>query len=193
MDLKIVCYGDPVLRRKGVLIDPITPEIHRLVDAMFDTMGRANGIGLAAQQVGHALQLAIIDVREVKNRPSELWVDEQPTDVESFMPLTLINPRIEPSGERVLGPEGCLSFPGIYAEITRPDQVSVQALNREGKPIAFRAAGLLARAIQHEVDHLNGILFIDRMDRATLDEVREDVEDLMAKTRAELARKTTDS
>jgi peptide deformylase len=189
MALEVVAYGDPVLRRKGVLIDRVTPEIQDLIDTMFETMDRSSGIGLAAQQVGYALQLAVLDVREVKNRVSELWLDDQLVPVETLMPLTLINPRIQTGGHSVPGPEGCLSFPGIYAEIERPETVHVEALDAEGKPIAFRARGLLARAIQHEVDHLNGILFIDRMTRAVLEEVRPDIEELMAKTQAGLARK----
>ena len=88
------------------------------------------------------------------------------------MPLVLINPEVKPVGEPVTGPEGCLSFPEIYADITRPDVVDVKALNLEGKPIEFRCGGLLARAVQHETDHLHGILFIDRMDKKTKADLR---------------------
>ena len=89
-------------------------------------------------------------------------------------------------GEPVAGGEGCLSFPEIFAEITRPESVDVKALNQKGKPVEFRCGGLLARAIQHEVDHLNGILFIDRMSRETKEELRPELDDLQAKTKAEL-------
>ena len=84
------------------------------------------------------------------------------------------------------GGEGCLSFPEIFAEITRPESVDVKALNEKGKPVEFRCGGLLARAIQHEVDHLNGILFIDRMSKKTKEELRPDLDELQAKTKAEL-------
>ena len=102
------------------------------------------------------------------------------------MPLVLINPEIKPSGEAVAGGEGCLSFPEIYAEISRPGLVDVKALNEKLKPIEFRAGGLLSRAIQHEMDHLNGILFIDRMTKKTKEEIREELDKLQAQTKAEL-------
>jgi peptide deformylase len=153
---------------------------------MFETMHTNHGIGLAAQQVGKALQLTVIDVREVKDRPSWLELDGQPAPVYEFMPLVLINPEIKPGGEPVSGGEGCLSFPEIYAEITRPESVDVKALNEKGKLVEFRCGGLLARVVQHEVDHLSGILFIDRMSRKTKEELRPELDELQAKTKAEL-------
>ncbi|MFM8360447.1 MAG: peptide deformylase [Verrucomicrobiota bacterium] len=96
---------------------------------------------------------------------------------------------IRPLGPRVTGPEGCLSFPEIYGDVERPAEVEVSAVNEQGKPVEFRAGGLLARAVQHEVDHLNGILFIDRMNSTSREEVQADVEDLMARTKAALARR----
>ena len=102
------------------------------------------------------------------------------------MPLVLINPQLKPGDKPATGPEGCLSFPEIYADITRPDVVDVKALNLEGKTIEFRCGGLLARVVQHEVDHLNGILFIDRMDRKTKEELRDELDLLMAETKAGL-------
>ena len=186
MILDVVKYGHPALRQKGGRIEKVTPEIKKLVADMFETMHVNHGIGLAAQQVGQALQLAVFDVREVKDRPSLLELDGKPADVNEFMPLVLINPEIKPGGEPATGGEGCLSFPEIFAEITRPESVDVKALNQKGKPVEFRCGGLLARAIQHEVDHLNGILFIDRMSRETKEELRPELEDLQAKTKAEL-------
>ena len=132
---------------------------------MFETMHANHGIGLAAQQVGHALQLTVIDVREATDRPSTLELKGEPAEVDKFMPLVLINPEIIPNGDAVTSGEGCLSFPKIYSDISRPAFVDVKALNEKGKPIEFRAGGLLSRAVQHEVDHLNGILFIDPHDR----------------------------
>jgi len=186
MILEVVKYGHPALRQRGARIEKVTLEIKKLVADMFETMHTNHGIGLAAQQVGKALQLTVIDVREAKDRPSWLELDGQPAPVDEFMPLVLINPEIKPGGEPVSGGEGCLSFPEIYAEITRPDLVDVKALNGKGKPVEFRCGGLLARVVQHEVDHLNGILFIDRMSRKTKEELRLELDQLRAKTKAEL-------
>lgn len=190
MVLPVVKFGDPVLRRRGARIDSITPEVRQLITDMFDTMRHANGVGLAAQQVGKALQLTVIDVRGMaKTRPSQLWLDGQPADVEAFMPLVLINPVIKPMGKLAKGPEGCLSFPEIYNDVSRPDEVEVTALNERGETYSFKAGGLLSRAVQHEVDHLNGILFIDRMDSTARSEVEDEVQSLQAETKAAMSRK----
>ena len=153
---------------------------------MFDTMRAAHGVGLAAQQIGKALQLTVIDVSGVEDRPSSLELNGKQADVDAFMPLTLINPEIKPYGEPVAGPEGCLSFPEVYADIARPESVEVAALNDKGKPVAFRAGGLLARAIQHEVDHLNGLLFIDRMSKEDKNQLRPQLEELQQETKLAL-------
>src|SRR5258706_5787370 len=176
--LEVVKYGTPMLRQKGARIETITPAIKQLIADMFETMYAHKGVGLAAQQVGMALQLTVLDVRGVTDRPSSLEVDGVAVDVVEFMPLVLINPKITAVGKPVAGPEGCLSFPEIFGEISRPDVVDVEALDKAGKMIQFRCGGLLARAVQHETDHLNGILFIDRMDKKTKDELRADLERL---------------
>jgi len=186
MILEVVKYGHPVLRQKGAPIEKVTLEIKQLIADMFETMHANHGVGLAAQQVGQALQLTVIDVREVKERPSWLELDGKSADVDEFMPLVLINPELKPEGELVAGGEGCLSFPEIFAEITRAESVTVKALDKKGKPIEFRCGGLLARAIQHETDHLNGILFIDRMSKKAKEELRPELDELQAKTKAEL-------
>jgi peptide deformylase len=186
MILPIVKYGEPVLRKKGALIEKITPEIKRLIEDMFDTMYKAAGVGLAAQQVGHALQLTVIDVSAVKDRPSTLELDGKAANVAEFMPVVLINPKITPYGDPAKGPEGCLSFPEVYADITRPEFVEVEALNAEGKLFKFKAGGLLSRAVQHEVDHLNGILFIDRMSSEAKAEIRNEIDELQAETKERL-------
>jgi peptide deformylase len=185
MVLKVVKYGEPVLRKKGDLVTTITPEIKQLIGDMFETMHAYKGVGLAAQQVGVPLQITVIDVRGVTDRPSSLELDGKPADVGEIMPLVLINPQVTPVGEPVTGPEGCLSFPEIYADVTRPEIVDVQALNREGKAIGFRCGGLLARAVQHETDHLRGILFIDRMDKKTKENLQAELDTLQAETKAE--------
>lgn len=186
MVLTIVKYGHPVLRKKGVPIERVTTEVKALIDDMLDTMRAARGVGLAAQQVGHALQLTVIDVRDVTDRPSTLHLHGEPADVAAFMPLILINPQFTAVGSEVAGPEGCLSFPEIFADISRAESIEVKALDRKGKPIAFRCGGLLARAIQHEIDHLNGILFIDRMTAATKRELKPELDALQAETKDSL-------
>jgi len=184
MILPIVKYGHPVLREKGAPIGRLTPETDKLIDDMFETMYAASGIGLAAQQVGRALQLTVLDVRAVEDRPSTLEINGQPVDVAFHMPMVLIDPKITPVGAMVAGPEGCLSFPEIYEDITRKESVEVTAMNRKGDVIAFKAGGLLSRAIQHEVDHLNGVLFIDRMTASTKQGLKPDLEALQAATKA---------
>ena len=186
MILPVVKYGDPVLRKKGAPIEKITPEIKRLIDDMFETMYDAAGVGLAAQQVGHALQLTVIDVRAVKDRPSTMEIDGGAVDVNAHMPLVLINPKITPFGNPAKGPEGCLSFPEIYTDITRPDSVEVEAVDAEGKTVRLKAGGLLSRAVQHEVDHLNGILFIDRMTSEAKAEVKDEIDALQTETKEAL-------
>jgi peptide deformylase len=183
MILKVLKYGEPVLRRKGARVETITREIKALIADMFETMYAHKGVGLAAQQVGHALQLTVLDVRGVTDRPSTLELDGKPADVIDFMPLVLINPEIKPVNEPVSGPEGCLSFPEIYADIARPETVDVKAMNEKGKHIEFRCGGLLARVVQHERDHLHGILFIDRMEKKTKEELRPELEALHEETK----------
>jgi peptide deformylase len=187
MILKVVKYGSPVLRKKGVTIESVTPEVKKLIADMFETMYAHKGVGLAAQQIGQALQLTVIDVRGVTDRPSSLELKGKPAAVAEFMPLVLINPELTLVGEPAAGPEGCLSFPEVFAEISRPQFVDVKALNEKGKPIEFRAGGLLGRAVQHEWDHLQGILFIDRMDKKTKEELKPDLDALQTETKAELA------
>jgi peptide deformylase len=186
MILSIMKYGHPVLRQKGLRIEKLTPEIKQLIGDMFETMYEAAGVGLAAQQVGQALQLTVLDVRAVKDRPSTLEIGGKPADVASMMPLVLINPQIRPFGDPATGPEGCLSFPQVYADITRPEFVEVQALDAGFKTIEFRAGGLLSRAIQHEVDHLNGILFIDRMSSTEKSALKSELEELQNASKAAL-------
>jgi peptide deformylase len=166
MILQIFEYGDPILRAKGKRIDQIDDRIRELAANMIETMHAANGVGLAAQQVGEALQLTVLDISAVEDRPSTLKMDGEDIDPKSAMPLVLINPEIELRGEPEVGVEGCLSFPEITGNIERAKSVVVRAQNLESEIIQFEASGFLARAIQHEGDHLNGILFIDRMNSA---------------------------
>jgi peptide deformylase len=166
MILSIMQYGDPILRAKGKQIEKIDDYIRALAANMIETMHAANGIGLAAQQVGEALQLAVLDISQIEDRPSGLNLNGRDVDPTTSMPLVLINPEIELGGETEVGIEGCLSFPEITGQIERAEFTMARARNLEGDKIEIVASGLLARAIQHEVDHLNGILFIDRMNSA---------------------------
>jgi peptide deformylase len=166
MILPILEYGDPILRAKGKPIENIEDRIRELAANMIETMHAANGVGLAAQQVGEALQLTVLDVSLVEDRPSTLKVDGEEVDPKAAMPLVLINPEIELLGATEVGVEGCLSFPEITGDIERATSVIVRAQTVEGSTTEIEATGFLARAIQHEGDHLNGILFIDRMNSA---------------------------
>ena len=167
MILPILQYGDPILRIKGKRIEEIDGRIRELAANMIETMHAAHGVGLAAQQIGEALQLTVLDISAVEDRPSTLILDgKEITDPRTAMPLVLINPEIELRGETEVGVEGCLSFPEMTADIERAHSVRVRAQNLEGEPIEIEANGFLARAIQHEHDHLDGILFIDRMSSA---------------------------
>ncbi len=164
---EIVKYGHPALRKKGALITEIDDELRQLVIDMLETMEAANGVGLAAQQVGIPLQLTVIDVTDVEDRPSTMSIDGHLVNMEQQMPLVLINPELELGAEKETGSEGCLSFPEITAPIDRSIAVKVRAVDIDGQEIEFEATGLLARAVQHEFDHLQGVLFIDRMNTAT--------------------------
>ena len=166
MRLSILQYGDPILRAKGKHIENIDNRIRELAQNMIETMHAANGVGLAAPQVGESLQLTVLDVSQVEDRPSTMELNGENTDPQSAMLLVLINPEIDLGSETEMGTEGCLSFPEITGEIERAKSVTVRARNLDGEAIEIEATGFLARAIQHEVDHLNGILFIDRMSSA---------------------------
>lgn len=190
MILPVVKYGHPVLRQKGVPVEKVTPAVRRLIEDMLETMYAAAGVGLAAQQVGQALQITVIDVREARDRPSTVELDGKPADVAALMPLILVNPVVTPVGDPVSGPEGCLSFPEIYADIARPDLADVVATGARGERVAFRAGGLLARVVQHETDHLHGILFIDRMAAGTRKEIKSELDRLQAATKAALRKQS---
>ncbi len=142
LDIRVL--GDPVLRVVTAPITEVTDAHRRLIDDMFDTMYHARGIGLAAPQVGRTERLAIVDV------------DDDP--------FVLINPEIVVvDGKKAKGEEGCLSIPDIYADVERPPSVTVRALDRDGQPFEREASGLLARCLQHEIDHLDGVLFVDHL------------------------------
>lgn len=166
MILEIAKYPDPVLRAKGKIITEITDEIRTLAADMIDTMNDAHGVGLAAQQISVPIQLTVLDVTKSEERPSTMSIDGKLVDLDEWMPMVLLNPKLVLSKEREVGIEGCLSFPELTGDIDRAAAVTATGQLLDGRKITFVATGLLARALQHEVDHLNGILFVDRMNSA---------------------------
>lgn len=167
MILEIVKYPDPMLRQKGKAVGAITDEVRALAESMIETMRVANGVGLAAQQVGVPLQLTVLEVHDSDDRPSTMTIDGKRVELADWMPMVLLDPVLELGKAKEEGNEGCLSFPEITAEIERSGWVKAKGRLLDGRQITFEATGLLARALQHETDHLNGILFIDRMKSAT--------------------------
>lgn len=160
MSLTLCIYGNPVLRKKATPVAEVNDDIRALADEMLEAMHRENGVGLAAEQVGRSEAICVIDI------PPESDVNEkgerENPDVE--MPLVLINPKITGRSDVLQsGQEGCLSFPEIFATVDRAYEVDVQFIDRDGKPQTIHAKGLLSRAVQHELDHLDGILLVDRM------------------------------
>ena len=159
--LKVARMGHPVLRTKTTAIpagEIKTPRIQRLIDDMFETMAEYSGIGLAAPQVHEGLRLFVAGLRAIEQLPEELSADAE-------MPyVAVINPRLTMVGEKVEeGWEGCLSIPDIRGLVPRAFQIHVEGFDRKGRAIRFGASGLPARVIQHETDHLDGVLFFDRM------------------------------
>lgn len=157
--LDIILYPEEreILTTKCEPIEEIDAEIQTLIDDMIETMYHANGVGLAAPQVGVTKRLTVIDVSK---RADEGEAPEEPAEV-----FVLINPEIIASEGKIKWEEGCLSFPALYGEVVRANRVTVRALNRHGEPYEIEGEGLLAVALQHEIDHLDGVLFTERMSR----------------------------
>jgi peptide deformylase len=166
MLLEIVQVGDPVLREKCAEITEITEEVIALAEDMLETMYQANGVGLAAPQIGRALRLAVIDVSHDPECVSYMTVNGEEVDMLEYMPLVFLNPVMELSGPRSVETEGCLSIRGVRAPVGRPSIVRVKFQELDGSFIEVETDGLLARAFQHEIDHLNGVLFLDRLSPA---------------------------
>ena len=151
--LSVRLYGDPVLRQRAEPVSTLTPAIERLLDDMVETMYSSVGVGLAATQVGIGLRMLVLDEGRGVAR-------------------AYLNPTIVEQGGEEVGEEGCLSLPGIYADVARAAWVVVEAQDRAGAPIRKRASKFLARVFQHEIDHLDGTLFIDRLDKVTRDRIK---------------------
>ena len=147
-------------------------------------MNEAEGVGLAAPQVGVSLQIAVIDLRKVEKRPSSMEIGGKPVDWTKHMPLVFCNPVLTLTRKREDADEGCLSFPGLSGAVRRSLRVQMDYLDLEGKKMSLAAGGLLARAIQHEVDHLQGILFIDRMDPEVRQPLKPALDELLALSKA---------
>jgi len=160
MSLPICTYGNPILRKKAVEVAEVTGEIHELAKEMLETMYKERGVGLAAEQVGRTERMFVIDIPTDGDMDDD-GVRENPNVA---MPLVLINPAVTGHTEDVqVGPEGCLSFPDIFANVERWYEIDAEFTDLEGHRQKIHAKGLLARAIQHELDHLDGILLVDRM------------------------------
>jgi len=162
MILDIATFDHPALRAPGARVEKIDARIRELAADMIETMRHAEGLGLAAQQIGRPLQMFVLDVPQMKKRPSALRRLGKSADFESLMPLVLLNAEVETFGKIHTEGEGCLSFPEVSADVARPLSVRVKATLLDGETFEFEADGLLARAVQHELDHTRGILFIDR-------------------------------
>jgi peptide deformylase len=186
MYLEIVHYNDPVLRKKGEKITVFDDSLALFAAQLVNTMHGAHGIGLAAQQVGRAVQVCVVDLREIEAE-FEWKIDGARTPLELFMPMVVVNPKVTVPRKTpsVTSEEGCLSFPEIRGDVERSGALAVKFQDEKGLVHTLECTGLFARCILHEVDHLNGVLFIDRMEkevRATIDEA---VKALAKRTREE--------
>jgi len=172
MVLEITQYGNPILRKKCQPVSEVTEEIKMLAENMVETMRDANGVGLAAPQVDVDLQLAIVDVSHDPECITYLRIDGEEATLEEVMPLVFYNPELAFGDVKEAEMEGCLSIDGINAQVKRPADVKATLHLLDGRKIVLESDGLLARAIQHETDHLNGILFTDRVSPASKLSVR---------------------
>ena len=185
MSLKIVHYNSAILREKGAKITEFDSALVSLADAMIATMHESHGIGLAAQQIGQALQMCVVDLR-----PADIdftWeLDGASPPLELFMPLVIINPevKVKPRTDHYIFEEGCLSFPEIRGDIIRPDAITVKFMDQHGVPHVLITDGLFSRCVQHEVDHLKGKLFIDRMEKRVRSALDKDIKALAAATKS---------
>ena len=167
----IVMLPDPVLRRKARAVAAFDKKLQTLIDDMIETMREAPGVGLAAPQVGISERLIVVEYYE--NEKAEEAEDETKKKV-----WVMINPEIvKASEEKVMGVEGCLSVPNLVGEVERNEAVQVKALNRRGQPMRVKASGWLARIFQHEIDHLNGVVFTDLATRVWQPQTQEEMED----------------
>jgi peptide deformylase len=183
MPLPIVHFNDPILRKKGVAVARFDTGLKTLAGEMIETMHAANGIGLAAQQIGQAIRLCVVDLREA-DTDFDWELDGTRPPLDLFMPMVMANPEVKAEpGDETSYEEGCLSFPAIRGDIVRPDEITVKYKDENGTSHTLRCNGLLSRCIQHEVDHLNGVLFIDHMDKKTLAALEPELKELKKRTK----------
>ncbi len=183
MTLRITQYGESILHQKGKNVEIFNSELSKLSIDMLESMRQVEGIGLAAQQVGKALQFCVVDVPEHPEFPTTCILDGKPLSSTLLMPLSLANPSVDflPSDEFYYE-EGCLSFPEIRGDVARPERIVVRYQDLDGAVHQLECDGLLSRCIQHEVDHLNGVLFIDRMEKDVLSEIKSEIKALKKNT-----------
>lgn len=183
MRLPIVHYNSPVLRKKGAKVTVFDAGLAQLGQDMIETMHGAHGIGLAAQQVGLAQQICVVDLREADI--DFTWsLDGSKPPLDLFMPLIIVNPELTVlPGPDFVYEEGCLSFPEIRGNVVRKESISVKFQDAQGVPHTLTCDGLFARCIQHEIDHLNGVLFIDRMEKSVRGPIEKAIKELAKETR----------
>ena len=167
--LDIRVEGDPVLRQRAKRVRRVDGQVRALIADMFETMHAANGVGLAAPQVGISLRVVVVEI------PPDM--EDEPA---AGVKLAFINPEIIRARGEEVGEEGCLSIPGFVGMVRRAAEVTVRGLDAEGNPCQVKGKGLLARALQHEIDHLDGVLFIDRVEPGTLRRVDSSERELAA-------------
>ena len=187
MQRPIKYYGDPILRQTGRLITAFDAELKALADDMIETMYAEAGIGLAAQQIGIDQQICVVDVRPPQGVAIDFSYsyDGKPLPLDLFMPMVLINPKVTITDDsQDVYEEGCLSFPRITGKIARPTAIACEFQDCSGTTHALTANGLLARCILHEVDHLKGVLFIDKMDKRDLNKQSTRIKQLKRSQRA---------
>ena len=171
MILRITQYGEPILRKIGEPITEFDDELAQIAHDMVETMYSEEGIGLAAQQVDRALQLCVVDARppEEVEAPFDYSFDGKKPPLELIMPMAIVNPKVSiVDDQEEVYEEGCLSFPGVNGRVNRPVRIRCEFQDTGGNPHVLEADGLLGRCILHEIDHLNGKLFIDRMSKRDL-------------------------
>ncbi len=187
MILRVTKYGEPILLKKGDTVKLFNKELEKLASDMIETMYAKEGVGLAAQQVDEDKMICVVDLRfppDDERANESFTFDDKSPPLELIMPLVLVNPVITTfPGESSVYEEGCLSFPEIKGDVIRPNNIEMTFQDLKGGYHKIQSSSFLGRVIQHEVDHLNGILFIDRMEKETLDAIKPELKKLKRQSR----------
>ena len=191
MVYRVTYYGESILREKGETIESFDEEFKSVVSNMIETIESEDSIGIAAQQIGKALQVCIIDWREILDRDEVVScnyeLDGKKVPLQMLFPIVFVNPKLEYIGqEQEIKREACMSFPGVYGPVIRYQQVKLTYQDVDGNPHELIADGFFARAIQHEVDHVNGVLMIDRMDPRAVGGIKSKLKQLKRYTKERL-------